>query len=85
MAWSRGTLPTDPTPGKDGTPHGYTHPTSGLELYDLQTDVGEKHDVAAQHPDVVKRLQALVERARADLGDSLTDREGKNRRPPGRL
>jgi arylsulfatase A len=73
------------TPGKDGMPNGYKHPTSGLELYDLQTDIGEQHNVAKQHPDVVKRLQALAERARDDLGDSLTGRDGKNRRPPGRV
>ena len=29
-------------------------------LYDLETDVGEKHDVAAEHPDVVKRLTKLA-------------------------
>ena len=55
------------------------------ELYDLNSDVGETTNVAAEHPDVVKRLQALAEQARDDLGDSLTQREGKNRRPPGKL
>jgi arylsulfatase A len=29
-------------------------------LYDLETDAGEKHDVAAEHPDVVKRLTKLA-------------------------
>ena len=28
--------------------------------YNLATDVGEKHDVAVQHPDVVKRLTKLA-------------------------
>jgi len=41
--------------------------------------------VIDRHPDVVKRLQILAEKARDDLGDSLTGREGKNRRPPGEL
>jgi arylsulfatase A-like enzyme len=27
-----------------------------IELYDLKTDAAEQHDMAAQHPDVVKRL-----------------------------
>ena len=29
-------------------------------LYDLETDVGEKRDVAAEHPSVVKRLTKLA-------------------------
>ena len=72
-------------PGADGKPAGYTQIMSGLELYDLNSDVGETTNVAAEHPDVVKRLQSLAEQARDDLGDSLTEREGQNRRPPGRL
>jgi arylsulfatase len=67
-------------PGRDGVPGGYTPATSGLELYDLEADIGERHNVIDQHPDVVKRLQALAEQARADLGDTLTKREGKGRR-----
>ena len=30
------------------------------DLYDLEADVGEKHDVAVEHPDVVKRLSKLA-------------------------
>ena len=37
-------------------------------LYNLDQDIGEKSDVAAQHPDVVKRLQDLIARMDADLG-----------------
>jgi arylsulfatase A len=29
-------------------------------LYDLQSDLGEKHDVAAEHPEMVKRLTKLA-------------------------
>ena len=72
-------------PGRDGTPNGYSHPKCGLELYDLENDVGEQHNVIAQHPDVAKRLLALTEQARDDLGDSLTTRDGKNTRAPGKL
>ena len=70
---------------KDSIPVKYTNVKAGLELYDLESDVGEKHNVAAQHPDVVKRLEALAEQAREDMGDSLTQRVGKGVREPGRL
>jgi arylsulfatase len=73
------------TPGRDGRPNGYTHPTSGLELYDLVADIGETKNVIDEHPDVVERLQALAEKARADLGDKLTKRPPTNRRPAGRI
>jgi len=55
------------------------------ELYDLAHDVGETTDVSAQHPDIVRRLEAEAEKARADLGDGLTKRRGSGRREPGRL
>ncbi len=35
-------------------------PDSPLELYDLNTDIGETNDVAAEHPDIVARLDSLV-------------------------
>ena len=38
-----------------------------------------------EHPDIVKRLQAAADEARADLGDRLTNRTGAGRRPAGRL
>jgi arylsulfatase A len=73
------------TPGRDGSPSGYSQRNCGLELYDLANDIGERHNVAESHPQVVERLQAYAERARDDLGDSLTKRPGKNRRPPGKV
>ncbi|MEW6303247.1 MAG: sulfatase [Verrucomicrobiota bacterium] len=54
---------------------------SKLELYDVRHDVGEEREISAQHPDVVKRLLALAETARADLGDVA--RPGKGQRPAG--
>jgi arylsulfatase A len=68
-----------------GWPGKYTRPKINGALYHLDKDISEQHDVAAQHPEVVARLQALAERARADLGDSLTKRQGANMRPAGKL
>lgn len=72
-------------PGNNGKPAGYTQAMCGLELYDLEADLGEAHDVAADYPDVVKQLTALGEDIRLELGDSLVDREGNALRPAGRL
>jgi hypothetical protein len=55
-----------------------------MALYDLKSDVGETTDVAAEHPEVAARLSAAAERARDDIGDVLTGRQGRNVRPPGR-
>ncbi|MGN6368169.1 MAG: arylsulfatase [Phycisphaerae bacterium] len=40
-----------------GVRHGLHQP---LELYDLNTDIGEKHNVAAQHPAIVERIMAYL-------------------------
>ena len=43
---------------------GVVRPFGGnLELYDLRTDLGERHDVAAAHPDVVARIRAILKEA----------------------
>ena len=44
-------------------------PVTELELYNLVTDIGEQHNVAQQHPEVVEQLTALADRARQELGD----------------
>lgn len=31
-----------------------------MQLYNLENDIREKHDVAAQHPDIVKPLEQLM-------------------------
>lgn len=43
-------------------------PHHGPRLYNLDADIGEMADVAAQHPDVVARLQKFVKEMNADLG-----------------
>jgi arylsulfatase A-like enzyme len=37
-----------------------------IQLYDLTTDIGETKDVAASHPDIVKRIAEIFESARTD-------------------
>jgi arylsulfatase len=65
--------------------HGYKVERAPAALYDLRTDPGETQDVSAGHPDIVRHLQGFAEKARADLGDTLTGRKGSGVRPPGRL
>jgi arylsulfatase A-like enzyme len=71
--------------GKEGIPSKYEQARTGLALYNLASDIGESQDVAADHPEVVARLEKLADQMRDDLGDSLTKRPGKNRRPAGKL
>ncbi|MCK4760391.1 MAG: sulfatase-like hydrolase/transferase, partial [Candidatus Aminicenantes bacterium] len=71
-------------PGKDGLPGPTARGETGLELYDLENDIGERHNVADKYPEIVKRLQALGEIAREELGDGK-DRIGKGVRPCGRV
>jgi arylsulfatase A len=54
---------------------------SEAKLYDLKTDVGETKNLAGEHPDIVRRLLALAEKARAGLGD--VDQPGTHQRPAG--
>ncbi|MEM1450756.1 MAG: sulfatase-like hydrolase/transferase [Planctomycetota bacterium] len=77
------------TEGMEPGENGFPGPQRSFEfegaLYDLDADPGETTDVADEHPDVVARLEAVAERARAALGDTRTGREGTETRPPGRL
>lgn len=77
---------SEQTPGKDGMPGKYRNiKLEGAELYNLQNDISETKNVAAQYPDIVARLQEFAAKMRADLGDSLTNTSPTNTRPPGRL
>jgi len=71
-------------PGRDGRPGKYRPLPVGGALYNLSTDPGETQDVSAQQPEARKRLEALAETIRADLGDELTNRQPTGARPPGR-
>jgi arylsulfatase A-like enzyme len=77
--------PKPAPPGSGGRPGQYVTNQIGLALFDLAKDPGEERDVAARHPDVVQKLQALAEQCRDDLGDSAQKREGKNVRPAAKV
>ena len=68
--------------GRDGHPGVQGSGRIGLSLFDLAADPGETTDVAAEHPEVVARLQAWAEAVRERLGDR--GRVGSEVRAPGR-
>jgi len=55
------------------------------ELYNLETDVGETRNLHQDNPEVVKRLETLLDQCRRDLGDSSEGITGANCRPSGRV
>lgn len=69
-------------PGRDGFPGPTEVKKTGYELYDLEKDIGERHNVIELFPDVAERLMALVERTREELGDG--ERPGREVRPAGK-
>lgn len=52
-------------------------------LYNLDEDIGERHDVAKEHPDVVAQLTGYLREMDADLGVGKVDEPGV--REPGRV
>ena len=67
----------DQPQGKDGMPG---NPKSikmeNPELYDLKNDIGDQHNIADQHPDIVQKIHQLADEIRKKLGDKLTIVEG---------
>jgi arylsulfatase A len=68
-------------PGKDGKPGRYVTARIEQSLFNLEADVSESTNVAADHADVAARIEALADRMRDDLGDTATKRTGKGVRP----
>jgi arylsulfatase A-like enzyme len=54
-------------------------PDAPLELYDLASDLGEQHDLAAEHPDVVAHAEKILATARTK-SDYLPIDVGQSRR-----
>ncbi len=79
-----------PAPGATGTPPAtqravrrgnwkYIDDRGQYFLFDLRSDPGEQHDVAHEHPDLLRDLRALVAKWEADV-----DAEVKERTTPAR-
>ena len=49
--------------------------SSPIELYDLGRDLGEKNNVAGQHPEIVAKIAEIMQTARTDSKDfPITER-----------
>lgn len=64
-------------PGKDGFPGRVGKGHIEWELFDLQEDIGERRNLAAEQPETVQRLRALGEGMDAEIQ--------QNKRPPGQV
>jgi arylsulfatase A len=71
--------------GTNGMPAKYESVTTDLALHNLRVDIGEKHNVAGEHPTVVTELSALLATMRRDLGDARTQENGGGRRAAGKI
>jgi arylsulfatase A len=71
-------------PGKDGTPGKYAPQPLPRQLFHLETDLGETTDVSEKHPEIVAKLELLLSRIRADLGDAITKTPARGARPAGK-
>ena len=72
-------------PGKDGFPGPYGKgKITELELYDLNSDIGELTNLVSQYPEIVEELVVLGDSAREELGDRIQNKRGKAVRKPGR-
>jgi arylsulfatase A len=71
--------------GNDGGRGDYGSKKSGLELYDLEADPSESINLADKEPETVKKLQAMADKIRSELGDGLTKTKGSKNRPSARV
>lgn len=66
---------------KGGNPKKVFITLDAPKLFNLESDVGEKTDVAAQHPEMVDSLLQEADRIRSELGDVAV--RGSDQRPTG--
>ena len=72
--------------GKDGMPVKYEYnQVKSNELYNLIVDPRELSNVYSENMEIAKRLEEIGERARNELGDKLTSREGVGVREIGMI
>jgi arylsulfatase A-like enzyme len=53
-------------------------PDGPLELYNLKNDMGEEHNIAAEHPDLIAKIEAYLKTARTDSLKWPIGRKPKN-------
>jgi arylsulfatase len=71
--------------GTNGIPTKYEMTRTDLALFNLKDDMSETKNVATDHPEIVKNLEALLDQERLKLGDAQKGIKGKENRPPGRI
>ena len=72
--------------GKDGMPVKYEYnQVKSNELYNLIVDPRELSNVYSENMEIAKKLEEIGERARNELGDKLTSREGVGVREIGMI
>jgi arylsulfatase A len=79
--WKLAIAPQSENNGKKPAPRPANTPFKPT-LYNLDTDIGETIDVAAENPQVVQRLQQFAKKMDADLG---LNKPGPGVRPPGKV
>lgn len=72
-------------PGKDGAPGKAEVRRIELSLFDLEADMSESRNLAAEHPEIVARLTAIADAKRKELGDTALKIKGVGVREPGRV
>ena len=72
--------------GKDGIPVKYEqNVVNEKQLYNLKEDPSELNNIVNDHPNIVSKLEKMGNLARYDLGDKLTNVEGKGTRDVGTI
>ena len=70
--------------GSGGFPGKYDYSVkTGLALYNLKDDPSESINVADNHPQVMKQIEAFAKGMRTELGDQLTDSQHSGQRSVG--